>query len=488
MRPQEYPRLLLALRTPGRGVVIEGPSGIGKTTSVVKALNELGLDNETKRLTARRLEDREKIRAIPRGDTKGTILIDDFHRLDLSTQETIADYLKTLADDEKPTTKVILVGINRAGDSLVSFARDLSNRIEIIRFETNPDEFVEQLVSMGETTLNISIKTKPQIVANATGSFYLAQMLSSDACLASGVTERCEAATIVGANYEAILRQVMDRMKRSFKNLAITFASGPKLRRGGRAPYLHILRWLAESNDWAVELDRMIAIHPEQRGSVGQVVEKDYLKRFLEGKPELAGVLHYGERTRVLSAEDPQFVFYLRNLSWKAFAKEVGYVSADVRSEYDFALSFSGEERALAELMYSKLAEREFAVFYDKNEQERILAENVEEYLAPIYRHEADFVVPLLSPSYPKRVWARFESDQFKQRFGEGAVIPVWFTTAPPGIFDESRRVGGFTYDPAKEMEAQVDELVELCSRKLTSVRVSRAAASISVPLDTFNE
>jgi hypothetical protein len=32
VQPVEYTRLLVALKTPGRGVVIEGPSGIGKTS------------------------------------------------------------------------------------------------------------------------------------------------------------------------------------------------------------------------------------------------------------------------------------------------------------------------------------------------------------------------------------------------------------------------------------------------------------------------
>ena len=38
----------------------------------------------------------------------------------------------------------------------------------------------------------------------------------------------------------------------------------------------------------------------------------------------------------------------------------------------------------------------EFEVFYDKNEEHRILAENVEDYLGPIYRSEAAFVVCFL--------------------------------------------------------------------------------------------
>jgi hypothetical protein len=31
VKPVEYSKLLVSLRTPGRGLVVEGPSGIGKT-------------------------------------------------------------------------------------------------------------------------------------------------------------------------------------------------------------------------------------------------------------------------------------------------------------------------------------------------------------------------------------------------------------------------------------------------------------------------
>lgn len=43
VQPVEYTRLLVALRTPGRSVVVEGPSGIGKTTAVVNAISEAGI-------------------------------------------------------------------------------------------------------------------------------------------------------------------------------------------------------------------------------------------------------------------------------------------------------------------------------------------------------------------------------------------------------------------------------------------------------------
>ncbi len=50
VKPTEYSRLLVSLRTPGRGVVVEGPSGIGKTTRVLTALQELGISDRAKEL------------------------------------------------------------------------------------------------------------------------------------------------------------------------------------------------------------------------------------------------------------------------------------------------------------------------------------------------------------------------------------------------------------------------------------------------------
>jgi hypothetical protein len=101
-----------------------------------------------------------------------------------------------------------------------------------------------------------------------------------------------------------------------------------------------------------------------------------------------------------------------------------------------------------------------------------MLAEDIEEYLAPIYRSEAEFVICLLSSDYPKRIWTKFESEQFKDRFKDGEVIPVWFSDAPVGIFDETSRKCGFTYDPKKNMESQVTEFVEILRKKVSEKRM----------------
>jgi len=425
VEPVEYPKLMVALRTPGRGVLIEGPSGIGKTTAVMKALGELGIEATALKLSARKRDDRELISELPNTPKAGLVIIDDFHRLEPKIQEGIADHLKVLADEERLDTKLIIVGINKVGDSLVNFAPDLNNRIDTIRFEANPDEKVRSLVEQGEAALNVEITIKNDVVRAASGSFYVAQMLCHETSIAAGVTECQPERKSSTVSFQVVVYRVMANLSRTFMQPAITFAAGPRLRREGRAPYLHILKWLSEADEWSIVLVREVAKHPEQRGSAGQVVEKGYLRDFLENKPELGRIIHFQQSTSILTVEDPQFVFFLRNLGWNKFAEQVGFLNIKFSARYDFALSFAGADRQSARTLFELLSEHELEVFFDENEQSRILAENIEDYLGPIYSSEASYVVCLLSPEYPKRVWTTFESQQFKARFGQRAVIPI---------------------------------------------------------------
>jgi len=249
VKPTEYEKLLVSLRTPGRGVVIEGPSGIGKTTAVTQALAVRGIEAKALKLTARKSDDVKLIEALPDMKDTGVVIIDDFHRLHEDLQRRIADFLKVLADEERQDTKLIVVGINKAGDSLVAFAPDLNTRIDTLRFEANPDERVKELIEKGEGALNVSLGITSKIVESAGGSFYIAQMLSHEACLTGAASERQENLRALDVSIEVVISRVMDNLSRRFMQVALGFASGPKLRKEGRAPYLHILKWLAEADD-----------------------------------------------------------------------------------------------------------------------------------------------------------------------------------------------------------------------------------------------
>jgi hypothetical protein len=397
----------------------------------------------------------------------GVVLIDDFHRLPEELKHYIADYIKLLADTEDGNSKIIVVGINRAGESLIRYAADITGRIDRIKFEANPQEKIIKMVSLGEAALNVSLNIREEIAQQAQGSFHIAQMLCHTCCLEDGILEQQAAHRETKASIEIIRERVLDELSATFFESARKFATGPRLRREGRAPYFFLLFWLSDASEWSLSIDDAIRQNKDHRGSVGQIVDKGYLLEHIDHHDDLRNLLHFEASTKVLSVEDPKFVYYLRNLLWTKFAEKVGYRLIEFTSEYDFALSFAGADRDVAQMLFSKLTEREISVFYDKNEQHRILAENVEDYLAPIYKSEATFVIALLGPEYPKRIWTKFESDQFRGRFGEGAVIPIWFDTAPPGLFDETARVGGLTFSRSADIENQVVEFVETLSKKI---------------------
>lgn len=484
VQPVEYTGLLVALRTPGRSIVVEGPSGIGKTTAVVNAIAEAGISERVLSLSARKKEDIQLIHELPSQLPFGTVLIDDFHRLDDASKQEIADLMKTLADEGSSHSKLIVLGITNAGQSLISFGKDLANRIEIIPFEANPEYKIEELLVKGQEALNVTINIAEEISKDAQGSFYIAQMLAYHACLRAEILKTEDAARLTAESYESVKGHVMTMMARSFHDTAIAFARGTKLRREGRAPYLHLLYWLSQSKNWSINAEREADRHPEQRGSVSQVVSKGFLKDLIDSSGDIQRVLHFDSVNSTLIVQDPQFVFYIRNLSWPQFADEVGFVSLEFPSRYDFALSFAGADRDIAEALFNALQENELEVFYDRNEQHRILAADVEEYLTPIYASDAQLVICILGPDYPKRVWTKFESDQFKQRFKSGEVVPVVLSTAPLGVFDSAAKIGHIGWDRGDDFNRQVDAATGVLVRKCVELRARTKRVAEPVVLD----
>ncbi|PIM50807.1 ATPase [Roseateles chitinivorans] len=466
VEPVEYARLLVSLRTKGRSIVVEGPSGIGKTTAVINAISAAGISNATQ-LSARKRKDIAQIESMLLDpENLGTVVIDDFHRLSSKTKRDIADLMKTLADEGASHSKLVVIGITNAGQSLISFGRDLANRIEVIPFETNPDHKVEELIEKGELALNVSLNVRAALVSDSQGSFYIAQMLAYNTCLRAGVLEQSEELVETEESFHAVKAQVMEQLRRSFHDRAIAFARGTKLRREGRAPYLHLLHWLSQSDSWSINCMRETDRHPAQRGSVHQVVTKGFLADLISSSPEIQEVLHFDEASNTLVVQDPQFIFYIRNLSWHNFAEEVGFISIEFPSRYDFALSFAGEDRDVAQALFDALVENEVEVFYDLNEQHRILAADVEEYLAPIYQSEAQFVVCILGPTYPRKIWTKFESANFKERFRDGQVIPVVLSTTQIGVFDETGKVGYISWDRSKDFSKELQSAVSVLLQK----------------------
>lgn len=476
--PKEYSRVVAALKTPGRCIIVEGPSGIGKTSCIKKALDECGMSNSCIFLSGRKVSDLDLISSISTMSGIGTVIIDDFHRLEKSIKQQLADFVKNLADDEDESSKVILIGINRAGQALVEYAPDVLHRIEPIKFGRTNFERLTALIELGEIALNCKITISEDICKEAVGSFAMAQILCHEACLQSDLLKTDESATpyLIGTSLPSLREAILSDLGSRFFTVAREFATGKKLRREGRAPYLNLLRWLSQTQEGVLDTREAMAHNPESKQSVNQVIEKEHLITLISESENIQQLIHFEAATQLLTVEDPKFLYFIRHLIWSVFARQLGYFSIDFNSRYDFALSFAGEDRAIAEEIHQQLSAAEISVFYDKQEQHRILANDVEEYLAPIYRSESRFVIPLLSRSYPKKIWTKFESEQFKQRLGENAVIPIWFSDSPPGMFDETRKYGGLGYDVDGDLQEQVTAIVASLSRKLEEERQNAAS------------
>jgi Holliday junction resolvasome RuvABC ATP-dependent DNA helicase subunit len=106
--PVEFTRLKVYLRDNTRGLIVEGPSGIGKTTSIIKALEAINISGDVLSLSARKPDDVELITQIPSLSDFGTIIIDDFHKLDDTIKANLADFMKTVADLGNHKIKLIL--------------------------------------------------------------------------------------------------------------------------------------------------------------------------------------------------------------------------------------------------------------------------------------------------------------------------------------------------------------------------------------------
>lgn len=134
--------------------------------------------------------------------------------------------------------------------------------------------------------------------------------------------------------------------------------------------------------------------------------------------------------------------------------------------QFDIALSFAGEDRAIAQRLAQALKQRGFIVFFDDDQQADLLGENLTEYLAEIYRNRSRFCVVLVSTHYVKKRWTRHEWRAAQARafenFDEAYILPIRLDgTDLPGLLPTT----GFL-----ELDASSDDsignIVEVISTK----------------------
>ncbi len=96
--------------------------------------------------------------------------------------------------------------------------------------------------------------------------------------------------------------------------------------------------------------------------------------------------------------------------------------------EYDFAISFAGENREIAEKLVNSLEKERARVFYDKNFESKMLGKKLTTYFQETFGEKARYVIILISKDYPNKDWTNFEisiaRDEAKRR-SEEFILPL---------------------------------------------------------------
>ncbi len=320
--------LKLALEQAGRGVVIEGPSGAGKTTAVEKAVEDLkklknGPPVPIQRfLTARNPEHRAQLQTLRQWHA-GIVIIDDFHRLDSATRQEIVDYLKELADTSERTKKIVIVGIPRTGQALVDLASDLATRLDIFRFGRVSDDLIAQVIEKGERALNITFDRKTEIVLAASGSFNLAQFLCFNVCVLAGIEETQGRQTLVRSDTLLAIKTVLNELKTKFSKSITHFTAMGEAR---DVTCLRLLEELAMVEDGFISLPSLALNKPELARGIKRFVDEHWMEKLYQACPEAEDHFFFDQVRQALVIDDPQLAFYLRKIPFSSLAREAGKI------------------------------------------------------------------------------------------------------------------------------------------------------------------
>jgi 3',5'-cyclic AMP phosphodiesterase CpdA len=341
VEPAQSKRLHAYLRAMAQGLVVEGPSGVGKTTIVRKVLHDLQA-SEQEWLLGQLEEDRVKLDARLTEGFRGHLVIDDFHLLDRPRQVRVAVAMKVIADREPRVSKITVIGINPVGDSLVSALGDLAGRFEVVPMGRQPDEKVSELIQKGEAATNVLFRQRSEFILAAEGSFYTAQQLCYEAALKAEIHQTMPVLTPVDFGFRDVVDTVVKKLDtRYFGDLRSFACHDEKVPPRGAG--LALLWLLAQSEEGHVSFDDARHRFPDADVRAALTLWKgSFLSKCFDDTPSLKSLLYYNKGAGVLSIEDPRLAFYLRHMPWPGFITRTGHKNA--RIDADRNLVFSRRE------------------------------------------------------------------------------------------------------------------------------------------------
>ncbi len=277
-------------------------------------------------LSTRKKEDRQKLQTLEKWH-EGTVVIDDFHRLDESLRQQIVDYLKYLADTEPEAKKLVITGIPHTRQKLVNLAFDLATRIDVFDLGRVEDDIVQRMIEKGEEALNINFDRKSEIVRAASGSLNIAQYICYNICSSEDVlqtfqgTQRLSIRCDVGVAVADVLKDLSMKFDEPLRCFAAL--GGHK-----NAIALRLLEELARCEDGFLSLPDLRSKRPDLATGISRFINEQWIDTLYQNHPDSRRQFFFDRMGAALVADDPQLIFYLGRTSLSQLAKEVGKVAS----------------------------------------------------------------------------------------------------------------------------------------------------------------
>jgi hypothetical protein len=136
---------------------------------------------------------------------------------------------------------------------------------------------------------------------------------------------------------------------------------------------------------------------------------------------------------------------------------------------FKVALSFAGEKREFVREVACYLSEKfgSSRILYDKIYEVEFGKAKLKEYLANLYRSEAELIVAIICPNYPKKEWCRNEKDVICSLIKEGNIKMVMLSNFNGEVLEDLNGEGGYIpLDNSSAEDFAINILVRLAQNE----------------------